>query len=393
MNNTININFLRDLILSQLHNEEINSVDESIKIEDLCRLASIHQMEYILLEPLTHLNIPGQAKDMIKARLQRDTFIDLGQRQQIANISKNLEGYGIDFLMMKGSVLKNIYPKPVMRQMGDIDLMIYDTTMNRSRELFKFMGYDLVNSVKIHDVYKKEPHWIVEAHWSLFDKDVDKKIYDYYQTRRAKLVPGKQSTYELSIEDFYVYMIAHMAKHFYENGCGIRNLVDIYVYLEHYKDKFDYDKLEGELEVCGLSTFEYQARRLAYDWLEKKELDNQEKSLFYFMLDCGVYGKGENGFWSQFAKQTDTDNEKIDKVIKGKWYLFPPISYMKEFYPKLNKFPVLLPWYWLKRGIRGITSKESRQRRIELKRIDSNEAKTIVDLYKSMGLDFTRTEE
>lgn len=392
MNNTINIDFLRDLILSQLKNEKINSVYQDVNIEDLCKLASLHQMEYILLEPLTHLDIDPRIKDTIKKRLVVDTFIDLGQRQQIANISANLENYGIDYLLMKGSILKQIYPKSVMRQMGDIDLMIYDKTMNRSRELFNFMGYELIDSVKIHDVYKKEPHWIVEAHWALFDKNVDKKIYDYYQVKRGHLKENTNSSYELSIEDFYVYMIAHMAKHFYENGCGIRNLVDIYVYLEHYKDKIDYNKLETELEVCGLSTFEYQTRRLAYDWFEKKELDSLEKSLFYFMLDCGVYGKGENGFFSQFAKQDNLDKD-IDKVVKGNWYFFPPISYMKEFYPKLNKYPVLLPWYWIRRGIKGITHKESRKRRIELTRVDTAKAKTIVELYKNMGLDFTRTEE
>ena len=306
MNNTINIDFLRDLILSSLEKEEIKSVYEGVNIEDLCRLASLHQMEYILLEPLTKLDIDEKYKKLIKARLATDTFIDLGQRQQVKNISNNLENYGVDYMLMKGSILKEIYPKSVLRQMGDIDLMIYDQTMNRSRELFKFMGYELIDSVKIHDVYRKEPHWIVEAHWALFDKNVDKKIYDYYQVKRATLKEGTKACYQLSIEDFYVYMIAHMAKHFYENGCGIRNLVDIYVYLEHFKNKLDYEKLETELEVCGLSSFEFQSRRLAYDWLEKKELDSLEKSLFYFMLDCGVYGKGENGFFSQFAKQEST---------------------------------------------------------------------------------------
>lgn len=391
MNNTINIDFLRDLILSSLEKEEIKSVYEGVNIEDLCRLASLHQMEYILLEPLTKLDIDEKYKKLIKARLATDTFIDLGQRQQVKNISNNLENYGVDYMLMKGSILKEIYPKSVLRQMGDIDLMIYDQTMNRSRELFKFMGYELIDSVKIHDVYRKEPLWIVEAHWALFDKNVDKKIYDYYQVKRATLKEGTKACYQLSIEDFYVYMIAHMAKHFYENGCGIRNLVDIYVYLEHFKNKLDYEKLETELEVCGLSSFEFQARRLAYDWLEKKELDSLEKSLFYFMLDCGVYGKGENGFFSQFAKQEE--NQDIAKVVKGKWFFFPPISYMKEFYPKLNKHPELLPYYWLVRGAKGLTHKESRKRRIELTRVDTTKAKTIVDLYKNMGLDFTRTDE
>ena len=390
MDNIININFLRDLILSQLNNKEINTVPDDVDLNSFCKLASLHQMEYILLNPLLSMDIDKNLKASISNRLARDTFIDLGQRQQINDITRNLEDYGIDFLIMKGSILKQIYPKSVMRQMGDIDLMIYDKTMNRSRELFKFMGYNLTESVKIHDVYHKDPFWIVEAHWSLFDKNVDKKIYDYYQTRRAILKEGTKSTYELSNEDFYVYMIAHMAKHFYENGCGIRNLVDIYVFLEHYKNEINYDKLEQELENCGLSTFEYQTRRLAYDWLECKELDELEQSLFYFMLDCGVYGKGENGFWSQYAKQDNNDN--LDDVIKGKWLLFPPRSYMKEFYPKLEKHPSLLPFYWIWRGVKGLTNKESRKRHIELTKVDTAKARTIVDLYKNMGLDFTRSD-
>ena len=36
---------------------------------------------------------------------------------------------------------------------------------------------------------------------------------------------SKMYVYDFEAEDFYIYMMAHMAKHFYKRGCGIRNLV------------------------------------------------------------------------------------------------------------------------------------------------------------------------
>ena len=67
----------------------------------------------------------------------------------------------------------------------------------------------------------KEPFMVVEAHRAMYDKTVDNNQYEYFSNfSKAILKKGYKYTYDFNDEDFYIYMIAHMAKHFYVKGCG-----------------------------------------------------------------------------------------------------------------------------------------------------------------------------
>ena len=67
--------------------------------------------------------------------------------------------------------------------------------------------------------------------------------------------PGSLYVYDFEAEDFYIYMMAHMAKHFYKRGCGIRNLVDIYVFLEKFGGEMNADYLQKQFAGLGLTAF------------------------------------------------------------------------------------------------------------------------------------------
>ena len=90
---------------------------------------------------------------------------------------------------------------------------------------------------------------IIEAHRAMYDKTVDGRQAEYFSDMsRAVLREGYQFTYDFNIEDFYIYMIAHIAKHFYAMGCGIRNLLDIYIYLNKYGEQLDREYISSELK-------------------------------------------------------------------------------------------------------------------------------------------------
>lgn len=74
--------------------------------------------------------------------------------------------------------------------------------------------------------------------------------------------------YDFEAEDFYIYMMAHMAKHFYKRGCGIRNLVDIYVFLEKFGGEMNADYLQKQFAGLGLTAFTEHMEKLARIWLQ-----------------------------------------------------------------------------------------------------------------------------
>ena len=65
----------------------------------------------------------------------------------------------------------------------------------------------------------------------------------------------------VSNEDFYIYHIIHMAKHFINGGIGIVHILDIWIMINAYRS-VDKDYIAGELKSIGLLDFEKNARAL-----------------------------------------------------------------------------------------------------------------------------------
>ena len=126
------------------------------------------------------------------------------------------------------------------------------------------MGYVLQQKIKHHDIYRKAPGIVVEAHRAMYDRTVDERQYAYFSDlSRAVRRKGFLYVYDFEAEDFYIYMMAHMAKHFYKRGCGIRNLVDIYVFLEKFGGEMNADYLQKQFAGLGLTAFTEHMEKLA----------------------------------------------------------------------------------------------------------------------------------
>ena len=95
-------------------------------------------------------------------------------------------------------------------------------------------------------------------------------------------------------EDFYIYITAHEYKHFYQGGTGLRNLVDRYIFLEHYKEVLDHEYIEHELKKMDIQDYEKNSRQLCQKMFEGKKLSDDEKALLDYYIFSGSYGTTEN---------------------------------------------------------------------------------------------------
>jgi len=326
--------------------------------------------------------------DKLRNKIQNSILTTLAQVSELNKFVNAFEKAGIKNQPMKGSYLKFLYPSPEMREMSDIDILVDDTKMSEAGKIMNELGYTLVQSIKHHDIYSKKPFMLVEVHRAMYDKTVDGNQYDYFKSfEKAVLEEGKKYTYNFGKEDFYVYMLAHMAKHFYVMGCGIRNLVDVYIYLEKYGKELDRVYLKKELKNCGIYDFTVNVEKLAGIWLKGEKGDPFYEDLFQYMVDCGIYGKDENGIWHKFAEEK-LKGQNVTRGRLKRWYYFPPLFYMSEYYPWLEKFPFLLPVAWGIRAFRGIFMKKGVQKREMLSVIDGEKAKTYQTIYSRMKLKF-----
>lgn len=386
-NKSVLMQYTGKLVRSQLEGSETPLIPTEISFEELEKIAYSAHMEYMILGAL--IKLPLSQEQIVRTRmsLKRSTFKTLLQIQNVKMLQEKFEQNGIRNQVLKGAVMKYIYPRPELREMSDIDFMLYEDDFSKAEKLIAELGFHKLQAIKHHVIYEKKPLLILEMHWDLYEKTVDKGQYMYYKKQfRAVLKDGMKYTYEFTKENFYVYMISHMAKHFYENGCGIRNLVDIYVYNQKFQKEMDRSVVAQELKNCGILDFERHVTKLADIWLNDRESTVFYNNLFTYMVDCGIYGKCENGIWGQLCKQEDINIGKS----KGRelTYYFPPAGYMEEHYPWIKGKRWLLPAAWLYRGIHGLFNEDSMNRAKILKNKEKYDV--MMEIYHELNLNFVK---
>lgn len=381
--------YLAELIHAQFENRTPEKIPEGLTMEELSRAAVENHMEYLIFGGLLRTeNLPPEWKEPLKKRVMSGIFRTMTQVQELQEMENRFEAAGIVNQPMKGARMKFIYPSPQMREMSDIDVLIGQEDRKKAGEVLSRMGYALSQDIKHHEIYVKKPFMVVEAHRAMYDRTVDENQYQYFSDfSRAVLREGCLYTYDFNREDFYVYLIAHMAKHFYTMGCGIRNLLDIYVYQEKYKGEMNLKYAKQELKKLGLLSFAEHMEKLAYVWMEKEEAGQFECQLFDYMLNSGIYGKDENGIWNKFAEKKCRDRE-VTRFRLKMWYFFPPVSYMAEYYPWLEERAFLLPAAWCIRFFRGLFLKKGMHKREMIHDIEKEQVKIYQNIYQQMELHF-----
>lgn len=381
--------YFAELVLAQLNNRKPAPIPEDVSLQELVTLSRKNHMDYMILGGLLKTdNLPQEHVPELRKAVMTSLFRTTTQITEFKELITRFEDNQVKNQPMKGSLLRYMYPSPEMREMSDIDILIDKDSWEKAEKVMTDMGYFLHESIKHHDIYVKKPFMVLEAHRAMYDKTVDNNQYEYFKNMsKAVLREGYQYSYDFTPEDFYIYMIAHMAKHFYKMGCGVRNLVDIYVYLQKFGGSLNQAYIEKELKCLGLLDFTNHMVKLAGIWLGGENEEEFYDQLFDYMLGSGIYGKDENGIWNKFCEEKMQDKEITRKRLKS-WYLFPPLHYMAEYYPWLEEYPFLLPVAWGIRAFRGVFLHKGTQKRNMINEIDQDQIGVYKRIYQEMNLHF-----
>lgn len=315
------------------------------------------------------------------------------QQLELENVMAHFEKEGIDYVPLKGWIIKNLYPKPDMRSMCDVDILIRDEDKKKIPVIMKACGFNLMHRGQCDDEYIKPPTITTEIHRSLFS--VTTPFYEYFANAMDKTVPlDKSHQRRMTIEDFYLHIIAHLAKHFGNSGTGLRPILDIWI-LEKYNagNTFDENYFYSELEKLKLKDFYNIISDIAKKWFsENEETGTKNDDNAYTNSEIEEYILMNSTYGS--IKSWASNN--INKVSGNKFVyytkrLFPGIHFMKNQFWILDKMPFLLPFCWVLRGIRIIIFKRDHVSD-ELKVINSNtENKAYIEklarIKKLTGLD------
>jgi hypothetical protein len=319
---------------------------------------------------------PGDtARRVIENELNYQILKETSQLVQSEKIIEGFEKRKIRNVPLKGYFMKRLYPQSDFRTMTDIDILVDKKNFSEVEKVFADNGIPTRHLTKSSEIHFTKDLMYFEIHSDL--NELDDSVYDDIWDK-VTLREGYSYSYEMSREDFYVYLLYHAAKHMFYAGIGIRMVMDIYVYLTAYPD-LDFEYIESQLRERRIDVFEKRLRKLAFNWFSDDEIEIDD--LGEFILSSGTFGNRDVGFF-------------LDGSRTGRFYwlkqVFLPYDTMKKRYAYLSKLPFLLPFSWVQywssrviaRDIRFKEGYESRRDRNELEDRDF-----VLGLFRDLKLE------
>lgn len=363
------------------------AVDPDISVEEYLAFARVQQIEALLITGMHKLGVPITKN--IRNILLRATLLSNRQVNTAKSLYVLFEANKIDYMPLKGCMLKGLYPAEELRSMGDIDILVRAEQYERIRPLMLSLGYQEGVQSDHEYIWDKDGTHI-ELHKRLIPS-YNKDYYAYYGDGWQLTRPtGTPHRYEMSHEDTLIYLFTHFAKHYRDAGVGIRQALDLYVYRKNYPE-MDEAYIKEKLSLLQLNRFYDNTLHMLDVWFTGTEHTEASRLISDRLFASGVFGTHEDSLQSTMLKKVK-HHGTVQNVKFLNWFhrVFPAYSGMRQLYPVLSKWPILLPVMWVVRWVNILLHKRWKFKQYvqEDSTLDEASVKEYHEMLRKSGLDF-----
>lgn len=309
-----------------------------------------------LRELLKKADVPTETFERFHHGFFHDVYMAANQQAFEEEIEKQFGAFGIPFFMLKGWIIKESWPVPMLRTMGDIDILIHTEDRERSDSIINQLGYDRkVDNHAVWTYYQKDI--LIELHDHMFYEHLTNDVdYQGYFDQAWNCL---NSSHKVDFQ--FLYFIAHMAKHTVNNGIGFRAFLDLVFYCRSNSDLLDWEWINNELGKLKLHRFTATCFSFCRKWfgyeppIPAGAIDN---SFISFVTDK-IFRDGTFGLENE--QNTASDSAKEITYNKGPYWagavkvtlhrIFPPYRDMQliPWYSFVDGRPWMLPVAWVYR--------------------------------------------
>lgn len=167
----------------------------------------------------------------------------------IGKIAATLDDAGIKAVFMKGQTTGRRWPAPLHRTPGDIDFLVGKEDYLRTLDVLEGIGrVDRALRHEHHgmafvDGVQIEPHYKIHNYqcpWT--DRRMNGLANHVLRHDGSKAVIGGHEVNVLPTTFESVFLISHIVNHIYEEGLGLRQLVDYAMLLRHEYHNIDWER-------------------------------------------------------------------------------------------------------------------------------------------------------
>ena len=265
----------------------------------------------------------------------------------------------IPYVILKGAASAAYYPDPLLRSMGDVDLLVDEARMEQVGRLLEANGFYPVNEdceENTHRIYKREPFSKWEVHRTLNGLPGG-KAGDCCRDYLADMV--ETAAFRQTADGCYMVpdtfhhglvLLLHTAAHLTSEGIGLRHLCDWVVFAASLTDEAFSDVFYRPLTHLGLWHF---ARILTLcgmrylgcpkkAWAGKADDDLLEGILEDIFLG-GNFGYKNKDRYQQMKYISNRDNRTVDEKGRLRQLKETLFDKAKREYRFVRKHPLLLP--------------------------------------------------
>lgn len=215
-----NEGYFLHLLKCGLKSEKPEEPPVGIDFEAIFELAKKQDVENIVflsidqLEKTIDSNLYSVWQEAYYKRMKYSAFQDMALEELIQTFTSK----GIDCMPLKGSVIKNYYPSPDLRCMGDIDFLVREQNRQVVRDIMHSLGYedDLLDDGQV-DAFKRGKLEYIEVHYDFSAKN--HVMHEVFTIDWNNLQPTEtEHLYEMTFEDLYFFNTGHYVKNMHNKG-------------------------------------------------------------------------------------------------------------------------------------------------------------------------------
>ncbi len=336
--------------------DSLSSADQ----RDLTRLAHIHSILPLVAEAVGSENAPMK-------NLARQLTIRQAQRTaDFLLLYRELLNRGAQPLVIKGIILRDLYPQPEQRPSTDEDLLVSDDDYPLLRDALLGCGLHIdgdpapdAEEITFRDQGR---HLYLEVHRRLLaegsDAYGDCNAPFIHALERSIMVEIQGVRFRtLSPTDHMLYLLCHAYKHLLHGGVGIRQICDMGLFAARYGSELDWEHIASACETLHIRRFAAALFAIGETYLGLAApaafagCDEDLEPLLEDILSGGIYGAEDidrlhSSTLTLDAVAADRTGRRRGGALRS---VFPPAKDLSGRYAYLRTKPWLLPTAWVQR--------------------------------------------
>lgn len=288
---------------------------------------------------------------------------------------------GIPYSVIKGIASAYYYPEASLRDMGDVDFLVYEKDFEKSKQTVTRAGFEIDHGDDddgIHIAFSRKPLSVWEQHRSVngipggrVGELIKKEISRTVETSELITLDGVSC----KIPDAFhhgLIMLLHVASHMTHEGVGLRHLCDWAVFADRI-DNNEFTRLfESKLKSFGLWKFAQILTLLSEkylgiahkSWSESNIItEEQLADIMEDILSGGNFGKKDMNRYREIKYISNPEERTVDDKNVASQAIKTLNNKVCRDYKWIKKHKVFLPVGWVAEGVKytGILIKGERK--------------------------------